>query len=225
MFGAIARRYDRTNTVLSAGVHHGWRRALVRWSGAAPGMRVLDCATGTGDLALAFRRVVGPAGRVAAVDFCPEMLARAPAKARRQGLDIQFALGDVLALPYGAGCFDMASIAFGIRNVSDPVRGLAEMSRVVRPGGAVLVLEFGQVALPVLRRLFEGCARRLLPRLGGWLTGNRAAYEYLERSRAAMPCGADFVELLRQTGRLEHPEYRALTGGIAYLYRGRVAYP
>jgi demethylmenaquinone methyltransferase/2-methoxy-6-polyprenyl-1,4-benzoquinol methylase len=225
MFGAISRRYDRANTVLSAGIHHRWRRALVRWSGVTPGMRVLDCATGTGDLAIVFKRAVGAEGEVVGIDFCEEMLSRAPEKARRRGLDIRFEIADLLELPHQTGRFDVASIAFGIRNVSDPVRGLAEMSRVVRPGGAVVVLEFGQVSLPVLRPLYEFYARRLLPRIGGWVTGNRNAYEYLERSSAGMPSGRAFLELMRQTGRLADPEHRPLLGGIAHMYRARAAHP
>ena len=144
MFSAIAGRYDRANTVLSAGIHRRWRTRLVRWSGIQPGQRVLDCATGTGDLALTLARVVGRDGAVVGTDFCPAMLARAPAKARAQGLDIRFVAADVMALPFDRGAFDLASIAFGIRNVVDPVGGLAEMARVVKPGGRVVVLEFGQ---------------------------------------------------------------------------------
>ena len=222
MFSAIAGRYDRANTVLSAGIHRRWRTRLVRWSGIQPGQRVLDCATGTGDLALTLARVVGRDGAVVGTDFCPAMLARAPAKARAQGLDIRFVAADVMALPFDRGAFDLASIAFGIRNVVDPVGGLAEMARVVKPGGRVVVLEFGQVTVPVLRQLYGFYSRVLLPRVGGWITGHRKAYDYLEQSSAAMPCGQAFLDLMARTGRLGDVEYCRLTGGIAYLYRGRV---
>src|SRR5947199_7163351 len=135
MFASIARRYDTANEVLSLGIHKGWRRAAVHLSGAAPGQRVLDCATGTGDLALEFKRVVGPEGEVIGTDFCAEMLQSAPAKAAKAGLAVKFAVADALALPYAEGQFDVASIAFGIRNVDDPVLCLEEMARVVKPGG------------------------------------------------------------------------------------------
>src|SRR6185295_1195213 len=108
------------------------------------GDKVLDCATGTGDLALAFRRAVGPEGDVVGTDFCEEMLALASAKSKRAGISVRYEAADVLSLPYPDGAFDIASIAFGIRNVEDPARGLAGLARVVRPGGRVVVLEFGQ---------------------------------------------------------------------------------
>ncbi len=222
MFGSIARRYDRANTVLSGGIHHLWRRKLVRWSGVLVGERVLDCATGTGDLAIAFARAVGPAGDVVGTDFSSEMLAPAPEKARRRGVTIRFEQADVTALPYADDSFDVASIAFGIRNVADRVRGLAEMARVVRPGGRVMVLEFGQPSAPVIRPLFGFYSRNVLPAIGGVLTGNRQAYDYLDRSAGAFPCGDAFVALMRETGAFEAIEWRAYTGGIAYAYRGVV---
>src|SRR5439155_6527535 len=114
MFASIAGSYDRANQILSWGMHHGWRVAAVRWSGAKAGDRVLDCATGTGDLALAFRRAVGPEGEVVGTDFCEEMLAIASEKSRRAGLSVRYEPADVLSLPYRDASFDIASIAFGI---------------------------------------------------------------------------------------------------------------
>jgi demethylmenaquinone methyltransferase/2-methoxy-6-polyprenyl-1,4-benzoquinol methylase len=222
MFGSIAHRYDRANTVLSGGVHHLWRRRLVNWSDVPRGGRVLDCATGTGDLAIAFARAVGPAGEVVGTDFSAAMLAPAPEKARRAGLAVRFEQADVTALPYAGDSFDVASIAFGIRNVSDRVRGLSEMARVVRPGGRVMVLEFGQPSVPLVRPLFNLYSRRVLPWIGGLLTGNRRAYDYLDQSAGAFPCGDDFAAIMRETGSFEAIEWRAYTGGIAYAYRAVV---
>ncbi len=213
MFAAISARYDRANTVLSAGVHHRWRRQAVRWSGAGPGDAVLDCATGTGDLAIAFRRA---GARVVATDFVPEMLAIARTKAP----DIEFRIADVMSLPFDDASFDVASIAFGIRNVADPARGLAEMARVVKPGGRVVVLELGSPPNALFRGLYDTYRRHALPRVGGVLTGQRGAYEYLEASSADFPCGEPFAELMRRSGRFARVELRALTFGIAYLYRG-----
>ena len=217
MFASIARRYDTANEVLSLGVHKGWRRAAVRLSGARPGSRVLDCATGTGDLALEFKRAVGPEGTVVGTDFCPEMLESAPAKALRAGLLVKFQVADALALPFDAGSFDVASIAFGIRNVDDPIRCLRELSRVSR---TVVVLEFGQPRGP-FGALFRAYSRNVMPLIGGILTGNRAAYEYLPRTAAAFPSGEKFLDLMNQASCFSSAEATPLTFGTAFVYTGR----
>jgi len=222
MFASIARRYDAANEVLSLGVHRGWRRAAVRLSGVVPGDRVLDCATGTGDLALAFKRAVGPTGEVVGTDFCAEMLETAPAKARRAGLEVRFEVADALALPYADRSFDVASIAFGIRNVDDPVRCLREMARVVRRGGRVVVLEFGQPRGP-FGALFRVYSRQVMPAIGGLLTGNRAAYEYLPRTAAAFPAGDRFLSLMDEAGSFSQRSATPLLAGTAYVYAGTVA--
>jgi len=222
MFSSIAPRYDVTNVVLSLGVDRLWRRVAVRESGASAGARVLDCATGTGDLALALRRRVGSAGRVVGMDFCAAMLGPAREKARRAGLlDVRFEEGDALALPYPAAAFDVATIAFGIRNVDDPVRCLQEMARVVRPGGRVVVLEFGQPA-GLWGALYRVYARRLMPAVGGLLTGNRAAYAYLPRTAAAFPAGERFLALMDQADAFSARRSVSLSGGIAFVYVGQV---
>ena len=219
MFASIARRYDAANEVLSLGIHRSWRRAAVRISQAGRGDRVLDCATGTGDLALEFKRAVGAQGEVVGTDFCAPMLASAPAKARRAGLEVTFAVADVLALPYADASFDVASIAFGIRNVDDALRCLREMARVVKPGGSVVVLEFGQPR-GAFGALFRAYSRGLMPIVGGLLTGNRAAYEYLPRTAAAFPAGNRFLDLMRESGAFERSSAHPLTFGTAFVYRG-----
>jgi demethylmenaquinone methyltransferase / 2-methoxy-6-polyprenyl-1,4-benzoquinol methylase len=218
MFASISTRYDRANTVLSAGVHHLWRSRAVRWSGAKEGDRVLDCATGTGDLAIAFKRAVGESGHVVGTDFVPEMLVLARAKTR----DVEFEVADVTNLPYDDRSFDIASISFGIRNVDDPRKAAAELARVVRPGGRVVILELGQPQNVWFCRLYGWYRRNVMPRVGGLVTGEKDAYEYLESSAGRFPCGDEFVALMNESGRFVHVEYLALTGGIAYLYRGIV---
>jgi demethylmenaquinone methyltransferase / 2-methoxy-6-polyprenyl-1,4-benzoquinol methylase len=216
MFAAISTRYDRANTVLSAGVHHLWRRRAVRRAGAREGDQVLDCATGTGDLAIAFAKKVGRTGRVIGTDFVPEMLTLARAKSQ----DVTFEVADVTRLPYEDDTFDIASISFGIRNVGEPRTGIAEMARVVKPGGRVIVLEFGQPQGRVFGALYDVYARRVLPRLGGAVTGDPEAYEYLQKSAGRFPCGDDFVALMRESADFATVDYTTLTFGIAYLYRG-----
>lgn len=221
MFSSIAPRYDVTNVVLSFGVDRRWRRVAVRESGAAAGARVLDCATGTGDLALALRRAVEPGGTVVGMDFCAAMLDPAREKARRAGLDVRFEEGDALALAYPTAAFDIATIAFGIRNVDDPVRCLREMARVVRPGGRVVVLEFGQPG-GVWGALYRVYSRQLMPAVGGLLTGNRAAYAYLPRTAATFPAGERFLALMDQAGTFASRRAVSLSGSIAYVYVGEV---
>ena len=221
MFSSIATKYDVTNEVLSFGIHRLWRRSAVRLSGAREGNAVLDCATGTGDLALAFKRKVGASGRVMGTDFCKEMLDSAPAKAAREGLQVEFQVADAMALPFADASFDVASIAFGIRNVDDPVKCLKEMGRVVRPGGRVVVLEFGQPT-GLFGGLFRLYSKVIMPAIGGLLTGNRAAYEYLPRTSAAFPAGEKFLSLMDQSGvykeRVAHP----MMFGTSYVYVGTV---
>ena len=219
MFASIARRYDTANEVLSLGVHRSWRRAAVRLSGARPGDRVVDCATGTGDLAIAYKRAVGPTGEVVGTDFCAEMLASAGPKARRAGLEIRFEVADAQAMPFPDGSFDIASIAFGIRNVDDPVGCLREMARVVRPGGRVVVLEFGQPHGP-FGALFRAYSRSVMPAVGGLLTGNRSAYEYLPRTAAAFPSGDRFLALMDEAGAFAQRTATPLLAGVAYVYVG-----
>jgi len=221
MFSSIATRYDVTNEVLSFGIHRLWRRTAVRLSQAKAGDRVLDCASGTGDLAMVFKRKVGDTGHVLGTDFCPEMLESAPGKAAKAGLRIDFQVADAMALPFADNSFDVASIAFGIRNVDDPVQCLREMGRVVRPGGRVVVLEFGQPE-GVFGALFRFYSKSIMPAIGGLLTGNRAAYEYLPRTSAAFPAGDRFLALMDQSGAYAERSAHPLTFGTAYVYVGTV---
>ncbi len=220
MFAQIAPRYDLTNDALSFGVHRAWRRRAVELAEVKPGMRVLDCATGTGDLALAFKRATGT-GEVVGTDFCAEMIAPAAPKAARAGLEVRFEVADVLQLPYPDRSFDRASIAFGIRNVDDPLRCLKELARVTRPGGRVIVLEFGQPR-GLYGALYRFHSRFVMPLLGQLLTGHRQAYEYLPRTAAQFPAGDRFLELMEQAGCFTATRAVPLLFGTAWVYLGEV---
>jgi len=221
MFSDIAPRYDLTNSVLSLGIHHLWRKRTVKVSQAKTGSSVLDCATGTGDLALEFKRTVGQMGTVLGTDFNADMLSHAPAKATRKGLAVDFEVADAMHLPYADATFDVASISFGIRNVDDPKTALAEMARVVKPDGRIVVLEFGQPR-GIMGLTYRFYSKNIIPLIGGLLTGNRKAYEYLPTTAAAFPCREQFTALMHSTGRLTDCSYEELTGGIAFLYSGVV---
>lgn len=221
MFSSIAPRYDVTNEVLSFGVHRLWRRSAIRLSGAKAGQAVLDCATGTGDLALAFKRTVGADGRVVGTDFCADMLAVAPAKAEAAKLEVKFEVADAMALPYPSQQFDVSSISFGIRNVDDPVKCLREMARVVKPGGKVVVLEFGQPT-GLFGALYRFYSRVVMPFIGGLITGNKSAYQYLPRTAGAFPAGEKFLALMEQSGAFSASTAHPMTFGTAYVYVGTV---
>lgn len=221
MFADIAGDYDRVNTVLSFGVHHAWRSKTIAESKAKTGDRVLDCATGTGDLAIEFKKVVGKEGYVLGTDFCAPMIEPAPAKAAKKGLEIDFEVADAMNLPYEDDSFDIASISFGIRNVDEPITALKEMARVVKPGGRVVVLEFGQPK-GLLKFPYEMYSQHIMPAVGGLLSGNREAYTYLPRTSATFPAGKNFLKLMEQSESFSDYYDVKLTGGIAYVYVGLV---
>lgn len=222
MFSEIAPKYDISNTVLSAGIHHRWRTKAVKLSGAKQGDSVLDCATGTGDLIIAFGKVVGKSAKLLGTDFCSPMMDSAPEKAKKNGLSVEFQEADVMNLPYNDNAFSIASIGFGIRNVDDPKRGIAEMARVVKSGGKVVVLEFGQPK-GLFGRIFQWYSVTILPYIGGILTGKKDAYTYLQKTSAQFPCREEFVKIMQETGQFSHISYTPVTGGIAYIYIGTVA--
>ena len=221
MFASIAPAYDRTNSILSMGIHHLWRKSTVKDSQAKNGMSVLDCATGTGDLAFEFKKAVGNNGKVLGTDFCPEMMETAPSKSKQKQLHVDFEVADAMQLPYPDDMFDIASISFGIRNVDDPFIALSEMARVVKPGGKVMILEFGQPR-GIIGILYHFYSRYVIPFLGGLLTGNKEAYTYLPRTAASFPCRKDFLDLMYKTGRYSKATYKELTFGISFLYKGVV---
>ncbi len=221
MFADIAEDYDRVNTILSFGVHHAWRNKAIKESKAKVGDHILDCATGTGDLAIEFKKAVGKEGYVLGTDFCAPMIAPAPDKAKKRGLEIDFEVADAMNLPYDENRFDISSISFGIRNVDEPIVALKEMARVVKPGGRVIVLEFGQPK-GLLKFPYELYSQYIMPTIGGFLSGNKEAYTYLPKTSAEFPAGNKFLELMDQASCFDEYYAISLTGGIAYIYVGLV---
>lgn len=222
MFSKVAAKYDTANSVLSVGIHHLWRKKVIELSHAKKGMSVLDCATGTGDLAIAFKEAVGAEGSVTGTDFCIEMMETAPQKAQSKNLQIKFEFADVTKLQYPDKTFDITSISFGIRNVSDPLVALKEMARVTRSSGKVIVLEFGQMQVPLLSHVYNYYSQNILPKLGGLVSGQSEAYDYLQKSSAAFPSRENFLDLMKKTNQFSDVSYTPVSFGIAYIYIGIV---
>lgn len=220
MFSDISESYDLGNDVLSFGMHRFWKKRFVRMAGPRPGDRVLDVATGTGDIAALFAKKVGPEGEVVGVDFSAAMISQARNRGRNAFRNIRFEVGDAMDLRFASNSFDIASISFGIRNVDDPAAGIAEMRRVVKPGGRVAVLEFGQPTglMGVLYRFYSGT---LLPLIGGIISGNQEAYRYLDKTAAKFPSGKRFTELMKDVGFADITTV-PLMSGIAWIYIGVV---
>lgn len=222
MFASIARRYDLLNHLLSLNVDRLWRRFTTRTVPPEPGVPVLDCCTGTADLALAYHRAGRGRSPVVGSDFCREMLRLGARKARKAGASRNVSLieADTLRLPLPSDHFGVVTVAFGLRNVSDTAGGLDEMIRVARPGGKVAVLEFSRPRGAILGRLYLAFFRRVLPRVGQALAPNDDdAYTYLPTSVLQFPDVPAMLDLMASRGLTElamHP----LTFGIATLYVG-----
>lgn len=222
MFDRIASFYDVMNTVMTAGLHHRWRERAVDLAAVDPGARALDVATGTGDLALALARRTGPSGDVVGTDFAAEMLARARTKAAAAGArGVRFEEANALALPYPDDSFDAATVGFGARNFSDLDRGLAEMIRVVRPGGRVVVLEITTPTRAPLSAFYRLWFDRVVPLIGR-LAGDPDAYSYLPSSVRRFPAPHALAASLARAG-LERVRWLVTAGGIIAVHVGEVA--
>ncbi|WP_261664783.1 bifunctional demethylmenaquinone methyltransferase/2-methoxy-6-polyprenyl-1,4-benzoquinol methylase UbiE [Deinococcus sp. Marseille-Q6407] len=215
MFATIAPHYDLLNRILSLGVDQTWRWTAAREALAKAPRRVLDIATGTGDFALELKRRA-PYAEVTGSDFVPEMLELARAKGRQTGLKVTWEEGDALHLPYPDASFDAVTCAFGFRNFSDYERGLAEMYRVLAPGGRLAILEFPPPAENLFGQVYRLYFQQVLPRIGAVISGDGGAYTYLPESVLAFPEPRTLLAMMRQAG--FSARYRPLTFGIAGLW-------
>jgi demethylmenaquinone methyltransferase / 2-methoxy-6-polyprenyl-1,4-benzoquinol methylase len=228
MFDRIAGVYDRMNAVMTAGLHHTWRRRAADLARLDQGGRVLDVATGTGDLALELARRVAPGGTVIGADFSERMLELAQVKCERErglgavppDVSVRFETANALALPYGNNEFDAATVGFGARNFSDLDQGLSEMARVVRPGGRVVVLEITTPTRPPLSTFLEVWFDRIVPALGRF-AGDPEAYAYLPSSVRRFPPPEGLAAAMWRAG-LRAVSYRITAGGIIALHAGEV---
>lgn len=219
MFSAIAGRYDLLNHLLSGGLDFWWWRKMAKAAGARPGLRFLDVAAGTGDSSVALaRRGAG----VVSSDFTQAMLRLGPAKFRRKGLADRIrssAAADAQALPFRAASFDGVTICYGIRNVEDRARAFAEFLRVLKPGGRLVVLEFSRPPSAAFRAVYDWYSLRLLPRIGGWISGDPSAYAYLPESIRGFPDQPALAAELEAAG-FAQVDWTNLTGGIVALHSG-----
>jgi demethylmenaquinone methyltransferase/2-methoxy-6-polyprenyl-1,4-benzoquinol methylase len=216
MFARISPRYDLLNHLLSANIDTRWRRRVVRK--LQPQLRsdakILDVGCGTGDLSIELFEKTG--AQVTGIDFCRPMLELAQVKASH----LRFVEGDALRLPFSDGAFDCVTAAFALRNLASVEQGLAELNRVLKPGGMVAVLEFSQPTVPGIRQLVRFYYRRLLPWIGGLVSGLRSAYEYLPDSISRFPDQQALAAMMRAAGFAE-VEFENLSGGVAALHTGR----
>src|SRR6266446_10564684 len=211
MFGAIARRYDLANHTLSCGIDVYWRKRAANTVASWRPRKIVDLATGTGDLALALQKKL-PDAQIVGVDFLPQMLELAKRKGVRQTV-----IADAMKMPFADAFFDCATVAFGLRNMEDWGGALREMSRVLNANGHLLVLEFSLPAMSILRAIYRFYLHRCLPLLGSFLTKKKSAYDYLGNSIEQFPNGDAMLRLMESSG-LAHASAEPLTGGIVTIY-------
>ena len=208
-----------------------WRRKLVKWSEAPLTGKILDCATGTGALAFEFQKQLGSEAQITAVDFCEEMLEQAnqinatffTESPCRKNIRFQFA--DIHRLPFQDKKFDVCSIGYGLRNAEDPIKALKEMARVTKSGGTVMILETGDKPFSLLYPFFYFYFRYIVPHIGGWLTGQKSAYEYLQKSSRHFPSRHFLLNLMKETNCFSKYEYKSLFFGASFIYKAQVSHP
>jgi demethylmenaquinone methyltransferase/2-methoxy-6-polyprenyl-1,4-benzoquinol methylase len=221
MFDRVAGRYDLLNSLMSAGLHHRWRKRAVDVAAPAPAASILDICCGTGDLTLELARRVSPGGNVVGCDFSEPMLDLAREKANRQGIDgVRFEWADALSLPYADDRFDTVTVGFGLRNFADWDKGLREMARVLEPNGKLVILEFTKPTRPPFSTFYSLWFDRLAPLLGR-LSDNPEAYAYLTESLNTFPGPRGLAEKMDAAG-FHRIRYRVLAGGIVTIHSGAV---
>ena len=219
VFDSVAPRYDLMNDLMSAGLHRLWKAFAVRQADVRPGMRVLDIAGGTGDLALRFARQAGPSGQVWLTDINGSMLREGRDRLLDSGVLVPIVQCDAEALPFASDFFDVVTVAFGLRNMTHKDRALAEMRRVIRPGGRLLVLEFSRVWAP-LAPVYDAYSFSVLPWLGKKIAGDSDSYRYLAESIRVHPPQEALAKMMEQAG-LESVQWFNLTAGVCALHVGK----
>jgi demethylmenaquinone methyltransferase/2-methoxy-6-polyprenyl-1,4-benzoquinol methylase len=218
VFDSVAPRYDLMNDLMSMGLHRAWKAYTVLVADVKPGQQVLDIAGGTGDLALAFAKKAGPTGRVVHTDINEQMLRTGRDRLIDAGIALPTFVCDAEKLPFADESFDLVSVAFGLRNMTHKDAALAEMNRVLKPRGKLLVLEFSKVAKP-LEKAYDWYSFNILPRLGQWVAKDADSYRYLAESIRMHP-GQEELKAMMGKGGFGHVDYHNLTGGMVALHVG-----
>lgn len=221
VFHSVASNYDLMNDLMSGGIHRLWKRVTIEMSGVRPGHKVLDIAGGTGDLAAKFSRIVGPEGTVVLADINDSMLKVGRDRLVDRGIteNVRFSQADAQYLPFPDNTFDVITIAFGLRNVTDKDMALRSMQRVLKPGGKLLVLEFSKPPNPLLSKIYDGYSFSVLPKLGKLFANDADSYQYLAESIRMHPDQDTLLGMMDQAG-FEKTDYHNMTGGIVALHRG-----
>lgn len=219
VFDSVATNYDFMNDLMSLGIHRLWKRFTIQLSGVQPGQRVLDLAGGTGDLAAKFANNVGEQGQVILADINAAMLQVGRERLLDQGVLVDYAQVNAESLPFANNSFDIITMAFGLRNVTDKEAALASMLRVLKPGGRVLILEFSELKIRPLKPLYDVFSFKMLPLLGKLIAKDADSYRYLAESIRMHPNQETLLQMMQKVG-LERCDYHNLSGGIVAVHRG-----
>ena len=220
VFGSVASKYDVMNDAMSFGIHRIWKDAMMDWLAPRAGQSLLDVAGGTGDVSFRFLKRAG-AGHATVLDLTEQMLVegRKRAEAEQMQNELDWVVGDAMALPFEDNSFDVYTISFGIRNVTRPQDALNEAFRVLRPGGRLMVLEFSQIPNELMQKIYDLYSFNIIPRMGQMIANDRDSYQYLVESIRKFPNQDTFLEMVKTAG-FEQAKYRNLSMGIACLHSG-----
>ena len=220
VFTSVASKYDIMNDVMSVGIHRIWKEAMMDWLAPRPGQQLLDVAGGTGDISFKFLKRAG-SGHATVLDITENMLiaGRKRAETAQMADNLDWLVGDAMALPFADNSFDVYTISFGIRNVTRPQDALNEAFRVLRPGGRLMVLEFSQIPVPLAQKAYDLYSFNVIPRMGQMIANDRDSYQYLVESIRKFPDQETFLSMVQHAG-FENTSYRNLSLGIAALHSG-----
>jgi demethylmenaquinone methyltransferase/2-methoxy-6-polyprenyl-1,4-benzoquinol methylase len=221
VFHSVAGKYDLMNDLMSGGIHRFWKKLTIEQSGARRGHSILDIAGGTGDLTIRFSRIVGPTGKVVLADINDSMLKVGRDRLMDRGVagNVEFVQANAECLPFPDNTFDVITIAFGLRNVTDKDAAIRSMTRVLKPGGKVMVLEFSKTNNPALTKLYDFYSFNILPKMGQLIAGDAESYQYLAESIRMHPDQETLKSMMQNAG-LVNCKYQNMTGGIVALHTG-----